>query len=569
MELWSILTDILLLLASCLLLGGLASRFGQSPLIGYLVAGMVLGGPGSIRLVGSQHQIEAIAELGVALLLFSLGLEFSVERLNKLGSKPLLGGGLQVALTVALVAGISMLFGLDSKQSVAMGVMLSLSSTAIVLRMLVERSELEMPHGRNSLGVLLTQDIAVVPLALIMTVLGGEGTSTDIAIQIGKLLAWTVALVLALYALTIGAKFALGRLTLERNRELTVLLATVAGLGSAWAAHSIGISPALGAFVAGMLLGSSDFATQIRSDISSLRVLLLTLFFGSAGMVADPLWILQNWYVVLAVVAVVVIGKVLIVAVLFALLRQPLQVSIATGLCLAQVGEFAFVLGTVGRTSGVVSEDMYALVVSVTIASFFLSAVLVPSAMRVGSSVTRWLGGSAESMAAKVDSTAPNVVIVGFGPSGQLAAKPTVEHACRVTVIDLNQEGVRKAQLMGFVGHVGDATQPDVLEHAQVHEAQLVVITIPHPLTALNVLELVRHMNPNAKVIVRSRYELHVDRLSSAGATVVGDESTVGAVLADSIRQTLLANDAPSCEADESVEPKPKPSNAAAQPASG
>ena len=392
MNLWLILGDIVVLLAASLLIGGLFSRFGQSPLVGYLLAGMMLGGPGSIGVIRSQHEIEAIAELGVALLLFSLGLEFSLDRLKKLGAKPLLGGVAQVLLTIFLVFGGAFVSGFSARQSVAFGAMVALSSTAVVLRILMERGELEMNHGRNSLAVLLTQDIAVVPLALLMTILGGEGTAAEIAWNICKLVAMAGSLIVGLFVLNKVAVRALETLTLHRNRELTVIFAVVAGLGAAWVSHYAGISPALGAFVAGMLLGSSAFATQIRADISPLRVVLLTLFFGAAGMVADPIWIVNNWYVVGVVSVLLTVGKLLVVWLIFFGLGQTHRVASATGLCLAQVGEFAFVLGTIGQTSGVVTQDMYALVVSVTIVSFFLSAFLVPMAPRFGSRVAQLLG---------------------------------------------------------------------------------------------------------------------------------------------------------------------------------
>ena len=231
-----------------------------------------------------------------------MGLEFSVERLKKLGAKPLLGGVAQVILTILLGVAGAKLFGLNFREAIAVGMMIALSSTAVVLRILVESGEIEMPHGRNSLGVLLTQDVAVVPLALLMTILGGEGSAVEVAWSVGKLSLMAAGLIACLYVLTRLAVLALGTLTLQRNRELTVIFAVVSGLGSAWAAHAVGISPALGAFVAGMLLGSSAFATQIRADVAPLQVVLLTLFFGAAGMMADPLWILANAHIVGAVV---------------------------------------------------------------------------------------------------------------------------------------------------------------------------------------------------------------------------------------------------------------------------
>ena len=541
MNLWTILGDIVVLLSASLLMGGLFSRFGQSPLVGYLLAGMMLGGPGSIHAVGSEHEIEAIAELGVALLLFSLGLEFSFDRLKKLGAKPLLGGAVQVVLTILLASGGALAFGLAARESVAFGVMVALSSTAVVLRMLMERGEMEMPHARNSLAVLLTQDIAVVPLALLMTLLGGEGTATDVALDVGKLLVMAAGLIAGLFVLNKITMLALGTLTLHRNRELAVIFAVVAGLGAAWASHYAGISPALGAFVAGMLLGSSVFATQIRADISPLRVVLLTLFFGAAGMVANPIWILNNWHVVATVSLLLTVGKLLVIWVIFLGLGQTTRVASATGLCLAQVGEFAFVLGSIGRTSGVVTQDMYALVVSVTIVSFFLSAFLVPMAPRFGNRVAHLLRSEQRPSDDKPElEEAPEVAFIGFGPAGQIAARPLIDKGVRVVVIDLNQDGIRKAQQLGFKGEIGDATQSEVLNHVRLNECKAVVITVPHHESSMTILEHVRRNAPHVHVIVRARYQLHTGDFVAAGAhAVAGDEEQVGEGLAGHLSQWL------------------------------
>ena len=226
MDLWKLLADMVVLLVACLIGGGIASRFKQSPLVGYLLGGMLIGGSGSLGIVSAQKEIEAIAELGVALLLFSLGLEFSFERLKTLGSKPLTGGAVQIVTTLLLGAGAASIFGLGFRPSIAFGAMIALSSTAVVLRILMERGEIEMPHGRNSLGVLLTQDVAVVPLALLMTVLGGEGTVAEVGLQVFKLIMMALGLSAAIYAVTKVAVFAFGTLTLRRNRELTVIFAT-------------------------------------------------------------------------------------------------------------------------------------------------------------------------------------------------------------------------------------------------------------------------------------------------------------------------------------------------------
>jgi len=289
-----------------------------------------------------------------------------------------------------------------------------------------------------------------------------------------------------------------------------------------------------------MLLGSSQFAVQIRADISSLRVLLLTLFFGAAGMVADPLWILQNWPLVIVATVVLTLGKLVIVWVIFRWLGQTTRVSAATGLCLAQVGEFAFVLGTIGQASGVVSSELYAMVISTAIASLLLSAFLVPAADRFGDHMAKLFDSALlDRPGEKAERLAPDVVLIGFGPAGQATARPLVDRGLRVVVIDLNQEGVRRAQQFGFQGEIGDATQLDVLEHARIPQCRAVVITVPQYRSALTILDNVRQLAPHAYVLVRSRYKLHTDDFAARGGQVVGDEEEVGAGLAANLGEWL------------------------------
>ena len=351
--------------------------------------------------------------------------------------------------------------------------------------------------------------------------------------------------------LTKIAVFTLGTLTLQRNRELTVIFAAAIGLGSAWAAHQAGISPALGAFIAGMLLGSSAFAVQIRADVSSLRVLLLTLFFGSAGMVADPLWILSHAHWVAAATIALTLGKLAIIAAIFLAFGQSFRVAMATGLALAQIGEFAFVLGAIGRTSGVVSDGVYALIVSVTIVSFIASAFAVPFAPRFGDLMARMfkIGTTGEDNLAG-SSHQTDVAVIGFGPAGKLASLPLMESNLKVTVIDLNHIGISMARECGFDSHVGDATSSDVLEHASIGEAKLVIITIPHFRSTLSILELVRSMNPAATVLVRSRYQMHSDALAAAGGIVCGDEEQVGGSMREKVVTWL--SEVPAVKAEES-----------------
>ena len=547
LDIWHLLFEIVALLAGALVLGGIFARFGQSPLVGYLIAGMLLGGPGSIHLVKSEQEIEVIAELGVALLLFSLGLEFSLARLRKLGNRALAGGILQVVITLAVITCLALLYGLGLKEAVAVGAMVCLSSTAVVLRTLMENGEIDTPYGGNSLAVLLVQDMAVVPLAILVTIMAGGEGPREIAMNVGRIVLAAGLLILGLYVLlNYVAVRALGGLTLVRNRELTTILAVVIGLGSAWVAHRSGISPALGAFIAGMFLGGSPFATQIRADVSSLRIVLLTLFFGAAGMVADPIWIAQHLILVVAVTAVIMLTKVAVVWILFQRLGQQPAAAATTGVCLAQIGEFAFVLGAVARAAGAISAETQLLIVSATIVSLLVSPATLAMAPQIGEWLSRFIfRGRSQPLPDATDlAESDHVVIVGFGPAGQIAARAMTAAKINVVVIDLNQEGVKKAVELGFVGHVGDATQYEVLEHAHIRSAKAVIITVPHHRTALMVVSAVRGLAPSAHIIVRSRYQRDVNDLVLGGADIIfGDEEEIGSQLGRHLREWLAAQD--------------------------
>ncbi len=536
MNVWNFLLDIVVLLASAMVVGAIFARLGQNPLVGYILAGMFLAGPGSLGVVGSEKPIEAIAELGVTLLLFSLGLEFSWDDLKRFGRRALLGGVLQIVLTLVAFAMLAMLLGVGLREAIAIGAMFAVSSTACVLRILFDRGEIDSAHGRHSVAILLTQDAAIVPLAILITILGGRGTVPEVALDVVQIVLAAAGLILLLYLLVNKlAVRALWVLTTERNRELAILLAVVIGLGSAWAAHRVGVSPALGAFVAGMLLGSSPFALQVRADISSLRVILLTLFFGSAGMIANPVWIFQNLPLVASVTLILVLGKSLIVWLVLRSLGQLSVVSASAGLCLAQIGEFAFVLGNIGQEAGVVSESTNMLIISSAIVSLFLTPYLVGSAPTIALRVLSFLGLVEVAMREELKEkrVLPKIIVIGYGTTAQVATANFLRQQEEVLVIDLNRELIGQASERGFSTRIGDASDINIWEHLPLSKVRLVLITIPNRSTSLTVLAHVRRLIPSATVAVRSRYHRDEADFANAGADiVVGDESEVGTELA-------------------------------------
>jgi monovalent cation:H+ antiporter-2, CPA2 family len=388
MNSWDMLLQIIILLLACLLAGGVMAWLKQSPIVGYLLAGMVMGGPGSFAMVRAENQIEAIAELGVALLLFSLGLEFSWKRLLGLGKATLLCGVAQVVVTLCIAAAVCFQLGMSLSTSVAIGAMLSLSSTAAVLGVLVDRGEMDSVSGRNSLAVLLVQDMAVVPLAILIPLLAEGGSVASVASRVGGIAVAAFVIVGSLYFLmNYVAVRALQSPAFGKNRELTVLLSVIVGLGATWAAHAAKLSPALGAFVAGMFLGNSKFAVQIRADVSSLRIVLLTLFFGSVGMIADPIWMFENILTVLTLSAVIIAGKTAIIWGLFRLFGHASGAAISTGMCLCQVGEFAFVLGGEALSGELLTDEQYSAIVSASIVTLLVTPWLISFAPRA----SEWL----------------------------------------------------------------------------------------------------------------------------------------------------------------------------------
>ncbi len=545
LDLWNVLLDILILLLAALVLGALCERLRQSPILGYLAAGTLLG-PNALSFVSNTSQVSDIAELGVALLLFTIGLEFSWARLRKLGPAALGGGSAQVIVTLGIGAGVAMLFGMSLRSAIAIGALIALSSTACVLRLLVSRAEIESNHGRHALGILLMQDIAVVPLVLLVTVLGEQGSIEQVGVDIFRSLFWAFILVVILY---IALKWVVPRVlhfeALHRNRDLPILLAIVTGLGSAWGSHHLGLSPALGAFIAGMILAESPFATQIRADIGSVRTLLVTLFFSSIGMLGDPAWFASNLPAVLTLVAAIVVGKALIIWVILRMFRLTHTNALAAGICLGQVGEFSFVLAAVGRGT-VISEELFTLIISATITTLFLTPYLVALAPRLSVAVVEFLGKlklidpGVTRPDDRDSSIEGHMIIIGFGPAGQAVGQSIAQMAQTVLVIDLNPSTPSLARQLGVNGTIGDATQADVLEHAGVTSAAAVIVTVPDPTAACTIVELIRSLAPDVHIIARARYHRYFEDIRAGGAhEVIDEEQLVGIRLAARLRKRL------------------------------
>ncbi|MFM7458439.1 MAG: cation:proton antiporter, partial [bacterium] len=534
-------------------------RLKLSPIIGYLIAGMFLGGPGSLQLIKSPLEIEAIAELGVSLLLFSLGLEFSWNKIKALPLKILRGGALQILLTPLFFLVVSSLCGLDIKIAILAGLIFTLSSTATVLRTFNDLAEIDSQHGRNSIAVLLLQDIAVIPFTMIVSFISvNNAVANEFQNNFLFTIGAAVLLVLGLYIfLNKIAGPALSLFSLNNNREMAILLAIIISIGSAWTAYQIGISPSIGAFIAGMLLASSSFATQITADIAPLRILFLTLFFGSAGMLADPIWVFNNFALVILLSIAVIFSKTLISSVIFSLSGHSIAISVASAVSIAQIGEFAFVLSNIAKDSSLLSSDWSQLIVSVTIVSLFFTPFMIKFAPRIGLKVQKFFNAifgifqqiktkkSGEALETEVSSlNSPRIYVIGYGPAGREVARQLKDlYLKEIAIMDLTKDSLDSAELDGFKTYMGDVRQLEVLQHSGLELANLVIITIPSYDAVLTTIDNIKRLAPTAHIIVRSRYQIYEQSFHEAGAhEIVNEEFTVGEKLGRTAVTYLLSN---------------------------
>ncbi len=533
-EIWNVLRDVVVLLTAALALGLIFERLRQSSIVGCLVAG-ILAGPSQLGLVHDRDTMQAMAEIGVALLLFTIGLETSWRQFRSLGKTATIGGALQVILTVGISAMVILALGQPVQAAVIYGAIIAMSSTATVVRSLQDRHELDSDHGRASLGVLLLQDAAVVPLVLIAEFLGDQAQVADAIMKFG--FAGIRAAVLVFGLIAIGS-FLMPRIltaaAVARNRDLSVILPLGSCMAATWAAHGLGLSPALGAFAAGVILADSPLATQMRADVAPFRIVFVSLFFAAMGMLADLRWLIDPQHAVLVawLLAAVIVGKASLIWLVIRATGRSSTTGLATGLCLAQIGEFSFVMAAIGLRNGVLSEDGFQLVISTSLLSLILTPTLVGISRRLADRVTLPAEARTRSLPAEDRHIERVVIVVGYGPAGREIVGALKENHVAPIVIDTNPRTVQAARLDGCRAEVGDASRPEVLLHAGLLNAAGIAVTIPDHRSAVHIIRQCRIHADDIPVVVRSRYNVHAKELERAGGTVIVDEEdTVGRLM--------------------------------------
>ncbi|MFZ6646631.1 monovalent cation:proton antiporter-2 (CPA2) family protein [Undibacterium sp. TJN25] len=543
--------DTTLLLLGAAVLGVVAFRMMQlPPMLGYLVVGILIG-PYGLGLAQNDATTHELAEFGVVFLMFSIGLEFSLPKLMSM-RKAVFGLGMAQVL-VTIVA--TMLFGwlmalflpsrfnISWEASFALGGALAMSSTAIVSKMLTERLELESPHGRQIISVLLFQDLAVVPLLILVPALASH--SGDLVETLARASAKAAFVLFVL--LFVGQKLMRGWFSIvvkRRSQELFMLNLLLVTLGAAWITDYAGLSMALGAFVAGMLISETEYRHQVEEDIKPFRDVLLGLFFVTIGMLLNVRLVAANGWLILLLLMGPVLLKFGLITALAKLFGTSTSVALRTGLGLAQAGEFGFVL--LNQAGGLQLVDP--LLIQLILASMVLSMLASPfilaksDAIVMKLSANEWMMQSLAltQIATRTMSAKKHVIIAGFGRSGQSLAKLLTEEKIDYHALDLDPDRIREAQTAGANVSYGDAARRESLVAAGINRAAALVVTYTNTASALKVLHFVSELNPTLPVIVRSTDDADLDKLREAGATEVVPELLEGSLMLASHALVLL-----------------------------
>ena len=538
----STLELVLIFLASAVLVVVVFRMLHLPPLLGYLLAGIVIG-PHALGWIPESKEGRYLAEFGVVFLMFSIGLEFSLPKLFQM-RRTVFGLGLsQVALTLAAGLAACVLAGLGWKPGLVLGGALAMSSTAIVVRMYAERLQLETPHGRQVVGVLLFQDLAVVPLLIVIPTLAqGEGElAAKLAIALGK------AAVVLIVLLFVGQKLMRGWFHIvarRRSHELFILNVLLITLGLAWLTELAGLSLALGAFLAGMLIAETGYRHQVEEDIKPFRAVLLGLFFVSVGMQLDLRIVRDNLALVAFLFALPVLFKVVLVAGLSRLYGGTPGTALRAGLALGQAGEFGLVIIALAASVGVLERDL----VQIASAAMLLSMLAAPFLIQYSDrlvlrlATSEWMLRSLElhQIAVKSLATEHHVIICGYGRTGQSLAHLFEREGIRYVALDLDPQHVREGANAGEPVVYGDSTRRETLIAAGIARASALVISFADTSAALRVLHHARELNPGVPVVVRTRDDADLDQLIAAGAAEVVPETFESSLMLASHALVLL-----------------------------
>jgi len=521
-----ILRDLAVIFAGSLLVILVFYRLKLPALPGFIVAGILLG-PNALGLVGDVHAVEALAEVGVILLLFTIGIEFSLARLREMARQVVGVGILQVGLTAAAAALLGLVLVSRWQVAVFLGLLVALSSTAIVLKLLTDRGDIDAPHGRLATAILIFQDLCVVPIMLLVPFLAGtaKGGAVGMAVALGKAALIVVGVIVA-------ARLLVPRLLREilktRSRELflisIILLVTLTALATAAA----GASLALGAFLAGLVLSESDYSHQALAELLPFRDVFISLFFVAVGMLVDLAFLRNHPWVTVSGIALVLGGKTVFAAAAPMLMGSAGRVALLAGLAVSQVGEFSFVLAREGQTTGLLSAPLYQTFLAVAVCTMLLTPFLIQGGPVIVQGLERVLPlrrllPESRTPLPEVaqDQLRDHVIIAGYGLNGRNLAAALRSVGVAYYIVELNAQTVRQARAQGEPAFYGDATREEILHALGVDRARLFVVAISDPAATRRMVRVARGVNQDLFIIARTRYVVEIPELTRLGADVV------------------------------------------------
>lgn len=501
-------------------------------ILGFLFAGIIVG-PSAFNLLSSTHEVELLSEIGIIFLLFIIGIELSFSGLMKIKRTVFVGGGLQVGGTILITVLVAMALGVEISTAVFIGFLISLSSTAIVLKMLQEKGEIESPHGRVALGILIFQDIIVVPMMLVTPILAGksENISETLLILLAKLIG--VGLVVFLLQKYI-VPFIFKLVVKTKNRELFILTTIVFCFSVAWLTSSVGLSLALGAFFAGLIISESEYSHQATANVLPFREIFISFFFISVGSLLDIYFFLSNVVYILLFVLAVLLIKMLIVSLVSWFLKTQPRTIFLSAFSIFQVGEFSLLLSTVGLQNDLLPQELYQYFLAVSI----ITMALTPFLLQKSHSMSDFLIKAAiprnvrerlnrikmESSSHEADSEhewEDHVVIVGYGINGQNISRVTSQIDIPYVIVDMDYDALQQAKRKNQPIVFGDASDPEILKHINIQKARVVVIAISDPKATKKIISSVRLFSQTVYIIVRTRYVREIDENMKVGADEV------------------------------------------------
>ena len=523
---------VVLLAIACAVLF-LLTRLRLPPVVGYLISGVLLG-PHGLGIITGSDAVSSLAEIGVLLLMFTLGLEFDTGSFRRYRNVVLGGGSLQIVLTLVCAMLAGAFLGWPLRTAITLGCIMALSSTAVVLKSLMQHGLVDTLPGRLTVGILIMQDLSVVPMMILLPL--GGGSATDVALSLAGAVARA--------ALLLGITFVLSEYLMPRllhviasgrSPELLLLSTLTICLGMAWLSHVLGVSFALGAFLAGLILGGSEYAQQMTADLAPFREVLSGVFFVAMGMLLDPVFALHNWPSVAVVLAIILIAKTAITTAAVGGFHYPLPVALQVGINLAQIGEFSFLIALLGVQNGLITQAFYQVAIGASVISMILAPVATRLSSSMASAAARAAGGLLPSWGRGPDlaeeepgSPGPldgHIVILGYGTVGRTLGEVLMTNKVPFVALEIDPVLVRQARRAGHPVRYGDSGSEEMLKRAGVPGARTLVVTLPDHVLERAVIRAARRLNPEIHILARGRRGVEDDDLYQDGADEVVHEA--------------------------------------------